>query len=572
MKGTPVPDSRFDFDLRGIGAELEGRKLAVPIYQRDYAWGEEDRDQVMDYWTDLHGSFVQGPDHEYFLGTIVLSKESRDHDDREMIIDGQQRLATTAILLAAIRDVYRERGDEERASHVQNTYLSKYDLESGAMIPQLLLNADDDPFFRSRIVEGEETVEPTRQSHELMAHGYDVLRVQVAAEADAYGPEWAARLSQWVKFVAERVRIISVAVPTESDAFLIFETLNDRGADLTIADLLKNYLFGRAGHQLNSVRNSWVATMTALELSASGGKLFTDFLRHYWSSRYGATRERELYGKIKERVVTQAQAVDFALDLEKASRLYAAILNSDHEFWSGLGSVTQEQVQALQTLSLEQNRPLLLALMQHFEEVELRKAMRAMVSWGLRGLVVGGIGGGQTEKVYSQAAVSVREGDVKTADELLDAVSAIVPSDEEFTSQFATTRISRGRIARYILIALERNSAGEPEPELVPNEREEEVNLEHVLPKNPTEEDWPEFSPEAHKAMVHRLGNMTLLQKGPNGRIGNEPFATKKPVLEGSALRWTMDAGGYDEWTPAVITERQQRMAEHATETWPRHP
>lgn len=567
-----MPDSRFDFDLRGIGMELEARKLAVPIYQRDYAWGEEDRDQVMDYWTDLHGSFVEGPDREYFLGTVVLSKESRDHDDREMIIDGQQRLATTAILLAAIRDVYRERGDEERANHVQTTYLSKYDLESGEMIPQLLLNADDDPFFRSRIVDAQAAARPERQSHELIARGYGVLREQVAAEADAYGSQWAARLGQWVKFVAERVRIISVAVPTESDAFLIFETLNDRGADLTIADLLKNYLFGRSGYGLNSVRNSWVATMTALELSASGGKLFTDFLRHYWSSRYGATRERELYGKIKERVVTQAQVVDFAQDLEKASRLYAAILNSDHEFWTALGSVTRDQVQALQTLSLEQNRPLLLAIMQHFEEAELRKAMRAMVSWGLRGLIVGGIGGGQTEKVYSQAAVNVRNGDVKTTDELLAAVGAIVPSDEEFTSQFAVARVSRGRLARYILIALERSFAGEPEPELVPNEREEEVNLEHVLPKNPTEEEWPDFTPEAHKAMVHRLGNMTLLQKGPNDRIGNAPFVSKKPVLEGSVLRWTTDAGAYDEWTPAVISERQQLMAEHAAETWPRHP
>lgn len=566
-----MPESSFDFDLRGIGSELENRKLAVPIYQRDYAWGDEERDQVMDFWTDLQGSFVQGPQQEYFLGTVVLSKESRDHADREMVIDGQQRLATTAILLAAIRDVFRERGDEDRANHVQSTYLSKYDIRSGEKVPQLFLNADDDPYFRGRIIEPS-AVEATRKSHELIERGYNVLREQVVATADAHGPEWAAHLGEWVNFVAERVRIISVAVPTESDAFLIFETLNDRGADLTIADLLKNYLFGHAGHQLNTVRNSWVATMTALDLSASGGKLFTDFLRHYWSSRYGATRERELYGRIKERVTSQPQTVDFAQELERASRLYAAILNSDHEVWASLGSVTQEQVQALQMLSLEQNRPLLLALLQHFEEAELRKAMKAMVSWGLRGLLVGGIGGGQAERVYCQAAVRVRNGEVKTTNELLVAVSSIVPSDEEFEAQFATSRVSKGRIARYILVALERTRRGEPEPELVPNEREEEVNLEHILPKNPTPEDWPSFAPEVHRSLIHRLGNMALLQKGPNGRLGNQPFAAKKSVLEQSLLTWTRDAGSYDDWTPDVIVERQRRMSELAANTWPRSP
>lgn len=374
-------DTRFDFDLRGIGAELATRKLAVPIYQRDYAWGDEDdRDQVKDYWSDLRTSFMEGATQEYFLGTVVLSKESGDHPDRETIIDGQQRLATTAILLAAIRDVYRERGDDDRANHVQSTYLSKYDLQSGTLIPQLFLNADDDPYFRKRIIESDVSAAPSRRSHELIKRSHGMLIEQVRLVADAAGAAWAEHLGEWVAFIEKQVRIISVAVPSESDAFLIFETLNDRGADLTIADLLKNYLFGRAGQQLNSVRNSWVATMSSLELTTSGGKLFTDFLRHYWSSRHGATRERELYGKIRERVTTQAHAVDFSNDLQRAARFYAAILNSDHEVWATLGTVTREQVQVLQTLSLEQNRPLLLALMQHFEESELRKAMKAMVS------------------------------------------------------------------------------------------------------------------------------------------------------------------------------------------------
>ena len=565
-----MTDSSFDFDLKGIAVELSTRKLAVPIYQRDYAWGDDDdRDQVLDYWRDLQASFLSGSPPEYFLGTVVLSKESADYDDRDMVVDGQQRLATTAILIAAIRDIFRERGDDARADHLQTTYLSRYDMKSGEHIPQLFLNAEDDPFFRARIVNGDDTVPSTKPSHDLIARTHDFFLARMRASADERGADWADFLGEWVAFLESRVRIISVAVPTESDAFLIFETLNDRGADLPIADLLKNYLFGKAGTQLNTVRNAWVATMTSLDLSATGGKLFTDFLRHYWSSRYGATRERELYGKIKEQILSQSQVVTFSGDLQQAARLYAALLNSDHEVWAELGTITREHVEALQLLGLEQNRPLLLALIQHFGPSELRKAMRAMVAWGLRGLIVGGIGGGLTERTYCSAAVAVRSGEIKTTEDLLKKLSDIIPSDEVFRSQFGVARVTKARLARYVLVALERTARGEVEPELVPNEREEEVNLEHVLPKNPTSGEWPQFSADERKSLVHRIGNMALLQKGPNGKIGNQPFSIKKPVLEASELGWTKDAGSEADWTPDIVAKRQGRMAKVAVETWP---
>ena len=93
-------------------------------------------------------------------------------------------------------------------------------------------------------------------------------------------------------------------MPTESDAYVIFETLNDRGADLTIADLLKNYLYGRAQDKLEAVKKDWALALGALELTAADGK-FVAFLRHYWSSLDGVTRERELYAAIQSKVKTE---------------------------------------------------------------------------------------------------------------------------------------------------------------------------------------------------------------------------------------------------------------------------
>jgi len=514
-------------------------------------------------------AFAQA-DPEYFLGTIVLSAEGTAR--RLTIVDGQQRLATTTMLLAAIRDEYRQRGDLTRADIVQRDFLSKPDLDSGTDVPQLRLNSEDDHFFQDLVVK---PIDPgptaERSSHRVIGSAYQSLRDFVAATSASVGAEWDKRLLGWVKFVDEALLGIVVVVPTESDAFLIFETLNDRGADLTIADLLKNYLFGRAGSQLDQVRDRWVASLGALEMTAETST-FVTFLRHYWSSKQGATRERDLYKSIKAGVVTEGQAVDFADGLQKAARLYAALLNPEHEFWANLGTGTKEALETLLRLDLEQIRPLLLAGMQHFTDAEVKKLIRASVAWGVRGLVVGGIGGGTYERRYCEAAVKIRNGDIKAVNELFVQLADLVPSDEEFANAFAVARVPRGTLARYYLYALERGKNGQAEPELVPNEDEEKVNLEHILPKNPSEAEWEEFTPEQKRDFVHRLGNMALLKKGPNGRIGNKPFGDKQPILAASALLWTQDAGSRAEWVPETVAARQQDMAGLAVTVWPREP
>lgn len=556
--------SQFEFNPDAIGHVLSDRRLAVPIYQRSYSW---DEDQVSEFWNDLLGAIRD--DSEYFIGNVVLSGEGSEN--AYTIIDGQQRLATTQIIYAAIRDTYTQRDDVRRAQIVQDKYISSPDLETGEDVPRLRLNSDDSPFYRKVVVRAEnpDDVPDLKGSHKLIRASYSMLRENIQAEAERAGEDWEDELNHWTRFLERQVRIVVVDVPTEADAFLIFETLNDRGADLTIADLLKNYLFGRSGDDLDTVRDAWVGALGALEMSAENST-FTNFIRHLWSSMHGATRERLLYKNIKERISSRVHAVEFSQALLQSSRLYAAILNNDHEFWSELGSETKKNVEALMRLDLEQMRPLLLAIMQHFSPAEMKTALRALVSCGVRGLIVGGIGGGKAERAYCEGAVEVRSGKAKTTKALLKTLTSIIPADGEFRASFSKARVTKSKLARYYLVALEKTKKGEPEPELVPNEDEEQVNLEHILPKNPVPEEWTAFPPDDHRAWVNRLGNMALLQKGPNDRIGNKPWKDKKPILEASELDLTKEAGGEGDWTKEAINERQDKLADLAVATWPR--
>jgi hypothetical protein len=561
----PVPTSPagIDFDLKGIGTLLAEAIFAVPTYQRSYAWTA---DEIDDFWNDLAGSIAIGqPD--YFIGSIVLTREA----ERLVVIDGQQRLATTTLLFTALRAAALTRGKQEVADNLRSTFLTNFDYAAEQNVPRLTLNSDDDPFFQKLILDDTPATLPAKppESHRRLLYARDELQERLEADLAHHGNQADQRLTSWLTFLRERLLAIRLIVPDESDAFLIFETLNDRGADLTIGDLLKNYLFGKAKSKLETAKKHWIASLAALDVSAENLKFIT-FLRQYWSSKYGLVRERELYRSIRDRVTTATQAVEFAEELENAAHLFAALENSTHERWAPLGTSGRNNIETLLRLEVEQHRPLLLAVMAHFSDAELKKTLRAIVSWSVRSLILGRLGGGTSEKAYCAAAVKVRKGELKTTADLLKELTAIVPADEEFEAAFATARVTKGPIARYLLLALEHKKCGQEEPELVPNSDEDEVNLEHILPRNPNKADWPSFDPDDFPTWIYRIGNLALLSKGPNDKIGNAGWAVKKPILGASKLELTKAAAANNDWTAKEISERQLELAKLAPATWPR--
>ncbi|WP_349319226.1 hypothetical protein [Mycolicibacterium canariasense] len=92
------------------------------------------------------------------------------------MIDGQQRLATTSILLAAVRDTYKSKGEDAYARSTQQEYLGRFDRRAGIDQPQLILNTDDRDFFDRKVVL-EEAVEPTTYSQQLIKSGSSQMRV-----------------------------------------------------------------------------------------------------------------------------------------------------------------------------------------------------------------------------------------------------------------------------------------------------------------------------------------------------------------------------------------------------------
>ena len=548
----------FTFQPSTLLGVLTSGFYAVPMYQRSYSWLEQ---QVTDFWNDIRGA-MEG-DSQYFLGTLVFSNET---NGKISVIDGQQRLATTVILLAAIRERYQAAGLTDYIATYSGV-LSPLDPEDGVKKPRIQLNAEDHPYFTQRVLDGE-TVDSKVDSHLRINETLLYFRERLQEICDADPDGWQTKIAQVYKFLNKKARVVTVTAPNDADAFTIFETLNDRGADLTIADLLKNYLFSQAGAAtIASVQLKWQASYAVLN-EYQEEKDFIVFLRHLWSSMYGATRERDLFRDIKSKVHGPSQALDFALKIESASKLYAALLSPDNDFWSGYTAKDRGSVRNLNEFNLQQSRPTLLAALEHFSKAEIQKTIAAFISIFVRGIIAGGIGGGQAERYLSEAATDIRSGAIKDTSQLIAKLRPITPSDTVFESAFQSFSTTANRFARYLLMALEKGLNKTPQPELVPNEDVEQVNLEHVLPRNANATDWPAFTDEERATYPKRLGNMTLLSKGVNNKIGNKAWTVKKAALATSELALNKVLSAETDWRTGEIDKRQASLAKQALSIW----
>jgi len=562
--------SRIDIKPKKIGDAIKSSFLSVPPNQRDYSW---EKKHVKDLFDDLKGA-VAGEAAEYFLGSVVIAKD-KDNDDKLRVVDGQQRLATTLILLAAFRDYLDSKQDAE-ARKIETMYLWS-PVFGEADTFRLSLNDHDRDYFIARVLLPKtdqkrietEKLKPTKPSHVLIDNAAKIAKGHVGKLVEDLQLSVAKKvLTDQIKFLEKGVVIIWVEVPDDKSAYTIFETMNDRGLDLSATDLIKNHLFDLAADQVSEAERQWSQMVGVLE-SVQETDIVKDYVRHYWISRHGPVRSQELFSSIKDRADNKTNGLDLLSKLHTSASKYVALLNPMHGFWEGYSERSRRNISTIGQLNLKQARPLLLAVAERFTKPEIEKVLRLAVSWSVRFLVSGELGSGALETEYGKNALKVSNGDIKNADELALAMSSIVPADDAFEGAFAVSSTAKAATARYYLRGLERHAKGDPEPENVPNDDQLEISLEHVLPEEPDPGTWTQFSAEDRKQFTNRIGNLALLKRKANSDHRSDEFLTKVPTYANSEYELTRSLAGYSDWTTASITDRQKKLAKLAVKAWP---
>jgi hypothetical protein len=312
----------------------------------------------------------------------------------------------------------------------------------------------------------------------------------------------------------------------------------------------------------------WNGIAAALESNLENADdWLVTFIRHLWVTTHGPTKERELAAAIKSEIGSETRTLQFIADANAAVPDYLALWSSRHQKWAAYPATVRQNVDTLAArLQVEQIRPLTFAVARHFSTEEAEKAFRLFVSWSVRFLIFGGRGG-LLDTQYSNRAQDVGTGKITKARELRAAMENYVPNDAQFEEAFSSARVSRAHLARYYLRALEKTLRNDPHPEYVANEDVADINLEHVLPLNPSA-DW-KVDADTARAGQRLLGNMVLLRTNQNRDVGNALFPEKKEIFRQSGYFITQQVAEYDNWGLDEIQLRQVKMAKIAVKTWP---
>lgn len=340
-----------------------------------------------------------------------------------------------------------------------------------------------------------------------------------------------------------------------------------RGLPTSQIDLIKNYLFGRAEERLLEVQNRWSYMRGALE-SSEDEDITINFLRHAMIILKGPLREADVFDAVQDTAKSGQAAVWFTGILEKLANVYVATFNPEHERWNTYPESARRAIQVFNLFNIRPMRPLILAVAAQMNQREASRSFQFLVSLGVRLMIASNTRSGSVENPLAIAAKGVFDGNIETAQDLKKALTPLTPTDQEFQSTFETARVSNARLARYYLRSMEMSVKRESEPYFIPENDQQVINLEHILPKKP-EEHWPNGPEEDVRLYTTRLGNLALLRVSDNSNLKSEAFSEKQKVYAACPYVLISQVADLDEWTRETIAQRQKKLAELAVKTWP---
>lgn len=563
----------------------------MPRFQRAYAW---DIDEYADFWSDIERAMDGGVSHVHFLGAMVFARNPRQ--PAVQVLDGQQRITTLMLMIAAMKSVLLDLPDEPEYAETRESLID--DLKGALHVSvthggratrvlRLKANRQDKPCFDA-LLRSEPVTAYKMDSHRLMKKAYDFLRSKVILlganpkdQLDGVATLWATLLnSLWY---------IHIIVEEEINAQVVFESLNAKGEDLSAADLIKNYVFmeiDRRGTEedLDEAERLWLSMLDSL---GKDGEV-SDFLRAYWNSRYSFVRSDGLYAALKDKVSDRSGNVwDFLRSIANESKVYSAIRRPTAEFWGSPAS--QRLFSDLKLLNIRVATSLTMSLWSVLQDQphEFERYLRLLVHFMVRYSKVAERPSNTVEEQFSEWARAIRD-ETKTPDELVGWLRLEAPSPELFRTAFSTLKVKSGPTARYLLMKINNamHSEGEPE-EMITNS--ETATLEHVIPQQPNDE-WQRYLKDHDIVLddvISRIGNLTLLTQPSNTIASNREFPFKRdaiyaqsrhPLNQDLVLEVAYEPDGHlmanrdrrtlSEFGAAEISARQGRLAHVAERVW----
>ena len=551
----------------------ESSQFVIPIYQRTYSWTEKECRQL---WDDIVRCGSSDKIAVHFVGSIVYV-ESRvsqvTHQAPLLVIDGQQRLTTVSLLLAALAKAVAasEPLDGFSQRKIKHYYLLNTE-ESGERRFKLLLSQTDNASLTAIVGDAERP----RQESIRVAANYESFQRWIA--------EGKVDLATLCRGLAKLV-VVDIALTRDQDnAQLIFESMNSTGKELSQADLIRNFiLMGLEPDLQTRLYEQFWRPMEVDFGQEAYGTHFDAFMRHYLTVKTGEIPNiNAVYDAFKDHA--QSSRANAADDKSHIESLVRDIRDYARHFCAmALGTETDADLKLafhdLRELKVEVAYPFLLELYHDYKADVLSKAdllasVRMTEAYVFRRAICA-IPTNSMNKTFATLTKALKK------DRYFESVQAQFlglpsyrrfPTDDEFRRDLQTRDLYNFRSRSYWLRRLENYGRRERVPV-------DEYTIEHILPQNENlSAEWREALGKdwqrVQETWLHTLGNLTLTAY--NSDYSDRPFAEKCDMpdapdkgLKLSPLKLNQGLGALETWNEDAIKARADKLANIALGVWP---
>lgn len=582
----------FNIPIQTLGEVFQNQyPFQVPKYQRGYAW---DLEEVNDLLKDIVGlQSAQGSKISHFMGGLVhvhlqaANAVSRIHE----VVDGQQRMATFSLLMAAIVEGITRLKEEAKGSVLQSCDSRKEEIEEAYLFyketvqgkrvyrPKLVMSKVDAQFFADVIDKVE--VKPERETHRRIQQAYKCflggLIDPIVLETSKTVGVRLKNLVALAKLVADNFVVIHIVSQSRKEAYRLFSVLNDRGRNLSDGDLLRarTLELTESDHKVQSQ----IEVMWDRILDGSEDEI-EKFLRAYYPSTLGrrapsnalfdAYEEGYLKGKSTNEIL------DFVKKLDKEKPFFDDISAGLWPFKAAQSIATNWNHDRLgrlvNVLRHEAAHPLLLAAVGLGEKkfIEILSFLERFV---FRYINITGAHVGPIYVPYYSESVEMRKLDgAYSTDSLRQKLKSLIEKrapDQQFQDALGarlqySDDSARNRLIKHFLTTIETYHASADQGKVGKNLKPNmmlvfdlaSTTLEHIYPQKATT--------SAHDAALEglksRLGNLTVLSATDNSQIGNVDFLAKKVLFSKSTVTLNQEISKLTAWTEKSLELREKRL------------
>jgi len=591
---------------------MQPQRLIVPLFQRPYVWNEDNQ------WEPMWGDVVrvaqrlladpQARHQPHFLGAVVLQQLQNPSGTMQerTIIDGQQRLTTLQLLLDALHAELLAVRAEQPAMRVETLVMNARPFWERPEDRFKVWPTNRDRAAFNAVMAADPPVPYNalehRASRMVQAHEFFAKRAREWLTADEQNVQLRAGAIE--RTVRELMQVVVIDLAADENAQEIFETLNARGAQLTAADLIKNFIFQRL-------------TESGADVEVAYGRYWKEFETGFWETEISAGRVRHqrssmflnhwLIAKTGEEILAREvfhrfkayadfdsdiSMIELLAQLHRAGRRYRGFVSAAGQF---TGPIDRLGLFAYRTGVMESEvvKPLVLFLLDQDEAAipddQLTKALEVVESWLVRRMLVRASTKSYTQ-VFAELITHVRKSGRQSAGDVIENHLAHQPGTNwywpdngevraEMQTLAAYRRLSRARL-RMVLETIEDHERGWRGPATgLGGERvaRGQYQIEHILPRR-WQVHWalPEGRTAADRdAILDTIGNLTLLTRRLNNKVSNGPWsgqAGKYVALQSHDVfmlnRQLLDQAK-DGWDDEHIRARTERLIDVITEVWP---